>query len=200
MICSPRTDLRGYSRQVDLLLIDRRPLGTGMELTDYAAWVRRQPLLARPGTPVWTTVQTQPSEGLRRQLAALAPGRPPPGTVAGEQMRLLVYTAISAGSRGLVFLSRSPLSATDPDTRRRAMDLELLNLELQLIEPWAAGGTFVATAETSLPEVAGAVLRTDRARLVLAHLDRPGASASPANRPPGTVPGRAGHARIEHRL
>ena len=63
LICSPRNDLRGYSRQVDLLLIDRRPLGTSMELTDYAAWVRRQPLLARPGTPVWTTVQTQPNEG-----------------------------------------------------------------------------------------------------------------------------------------
>ena len=35
-------------------------------------WVRRQPLLARPGTPVWTTVQTQPNEALRQQLIALA--------------------------------------------------------------------------------------------------------------------------------
>ncbi len=130
MLCSPRNDLRGYSRQVDLLLIDRRPLGSSMELADYGTWVRRQPLLARPGTPVWTTVQTQPNEGLRRQLAALQPGRPLPAAVTGEQMRLLVYTAISAGSRGLVFLSRSPLSATDPETRQRAMDLELLNLEL----------------------------------------------------------------------
>ena len=65
-----------YSRQVDLLLIDRRPLGSSLELADYGAWVRRQPLLALPGTPVWTTVQTQPSEGLRRQLLALQPGRP----------------------------------------------------------------------------------------------------------------------------
>ena len=154
LICSPRNDLRNFSRVDSLLilLIDRRPLGTGVELTDYAAWVRRQPLLARLGTPVWTTVQTQPSEGLCRQLAALAPGKPPPGSVAGEQMRLLAYTAISAGSRGLLFLSRSPLSATDPDTRRRAMDLELLNLELQLIEPWAAGGTFVAAVEGKLPK------------------------------------------------
>jgi hypothetical protein len=175
LICSPRNDLRGYSRQVDLLLIDRRPLGSSMELADYGAWVRRQPLLARPGTPVWTTVQTQPSEGLRRQLAALEPGRPLPSTVAGEQMRLLVYTAISAGSRGLLFLSQSPLNATDPETRQRAMDLELLNLELQLIEPWAAGGTFVTTAETNLPEVTGAELRTDRARLVLPLWTAPGA-------------------------
>ncbi len=175
---------------------------------DYAAWVRRQPLLARLGTPVWTTVQTQPNEGLCRQLAALEPGKTPPGSVSGEQMRLLVYTAISAGSRGLLFLSRSPLSATDPDTRRRAMDLELLNLELQLIEPWAAGGAFVATVEGklpkpnqgvlaathgalaaategNLPEVAGAVLRIDRAgwRSPFGPARRPVRRRS--NRPPG---------------
>jgi hypothetical protein len=167
LLCSPRNELRGYSRQVDLLLIDRRPLGSSLELTDYGTWVRRQPLLALPGTPVWTTVQTQPNEGLRRQLAALQPGRPLPNSVTGEQMRLLVYTAISAGSRGLVFLSRSPLSATDPETRQRAMDLELLNLELRVIEPWAAAGNYVTTAETSSRDVTGAVLRMDRARVVL---------------------------------
>ena len=172
-----------------------------MELTDYAAWVRRQPLLARPGTPVWTAVQTQPNEGLRRQLAAISPGRPLPGAIAGDQIRLLVYTAISAGSRGLIFRSQSPLTATDPDTRQRVTDLELLNLELQLIEPWTAGGTFVATAESTVPEVNGAVLRTDRARLVLPlWIAGGGAMRRLAidRRPVGD--GRAGHARVMHGL
>ena len=49
LVCSARNDLRGYSRQVDMLLIDRRPLGSSMELADYASWVRRQPLLAQAG-------------------------------------------------------------------------------------------------------------------------------------------------------
>ena len=66
LVCRPRTDLRGYSRPANLLLIDRRPLGTSLELADYATWVRRQPLLASLGTPVWTTVQTQPSAGVAR--------------------------------------------------------------------------------------------------------------------------------------
>ena len=78
LVCRPRTDLRGYSRPANLLLIDRRPLGTSLELAGYAAWVRRQPLLASLGTPVWTTVQTQPNEALRQQLVALDPGVPPP--------------------------------------------------------------------------------------------------------------------------
>ena len=87
--------------------------------------------LALPGTPVWTTVQTQAGEGLRRQFATLTPGQAPPTVVAPEQVRLLVYTAISSGSRGLLFLSDSSLEAQDGETRQRVMTLQLLNLELE---------------------------------------------------------------------
>jgi hypothetical protein len=178
MICCPRADLRGYSRLglADLLLLDCRPLGTRLEMADYAAWVRRQPLLASPGTPIWTTVQTQPNEALRQQLAALEPGFSPPLCVPAEQVRLLAYTAIASGSRGLLFLSDSPLDAADPETKQRAMSLELLNLELEVIEPWVAAGTCAPPAEavgctppnkTLANEVLGAVLRTDQAWLLL---------------------------------
>ena len=112
-----------------ILLIDRRPLGTSMELVDYGTWVRRQPLLARPGTPVWTTVQTQANESLRQQIAALEPGNPTPLEVSFEQMQLMALTAIASGSRGLLFLSSSPLDANDTETRHRALALQLLNLE-----------------------------------------------------------------------
>ena len=36
-----------------------------------------------------------------------------------------------------------PWTAPDPETQQRAMTLELLNLELELMEPWAAAGSFV---------------------------------------------------------
>ena len=193
LVCRPRTDLRGYSRLADLLLIDRRPLGTSLQMSGYAAWVRRQPLLARPGTPVWTTVQTQPNEGLRQQLAALEPGVPPPLGVPPEQIRLLAYTAVAAGSRGLLLLSDTPLDASDPDTQQRATALELLNLELELMEPWAAAGSFVATADSSVPEVVGSVLSTEHARLLLPIWSAPMAQCVPpqsaANSVVLTVPG-----------
>jgi len=179
LICCPRGDFRGYSRAVDLLLIDRRPLGTSLSMTDYAAWVHRQPLLARPGTPIWTTVQTQPNEALRRQLTSLEPSAAAPKAASPEQIQLLVYTAVAAGSRGLLFLSDSPLDAQDPWTRQRAMTLQWLNLELELIDPWAAAGQFVATAESNLPEVQGTLLRTDRARLLLPIWSAPGAQCVP---------------------
>lgn len=180
MICRPRTDLRGFSRPANLLLIDRRPLGTSLEYSDYATWVRQQPLLASLGTPIWTTVQTQPNEALRQQLAAMEPGYAPPLAVSPEQIRLLAYTAVTAGSRGLVFVSDSPLDAPDPDTRQRAMSLQLLNLEMEVLEPWAAAGRLVATAQSTVPEVTGAVLRTDRARLLLPLWYSKGAQYVPA--------------------
>ena len=179
LICCPRMDLRGYSRLANLLLIDRRPLGTSLQLADYAAWLRQQPLLARPGTPLWTTVQTQPNEAVRQQLLAMEPGAAPPLGVPSEQLRLLAYTAVAAGSRGLLFLSDSPLDAPDAETQRRAMALELLNLELGLIEPWAAAGSYVATADSNVPEVTGAMLRAGRARLLLPIWSAPMAQCVP---------------------
>ncbi len=167
LICSPDMEVRKYSRHVDLLLADRRPLGTSLELADYGTWLRRQPLLATPGTPSWTTVQTQYAAALIEQLAAIEPTRTDLPAVSTEQIRLLVYTAIASGSRGLLFESQSRLDTSDPATRRRAAALELINLQLRLIEPWIAAGTPTAVAEGSRPEVQGMLLQTDRARLLV---------------------------------
>ena len=118
---------------------------------------------------------------------ALEPGYVPPTTVSSEQIRLLAYTAVAAGSRGLVFTSDSPLDAPDPDTQQRAMMLELLNLELKLMEPWAAAGSFVATAKSNLPEVSGAVMRTEHARLLLPLWSAAGAQCVPPQPSAGSV-------------
>ena len=45
--------------------------------------------------------------------------------------------------------------------------LELLNLELQLIERWPAAGNFSAMADSSDPNTTGAVIETERSRLLL---------------------------------
>lgn len=175
LVCRPESELRGYSRVVDVLVIGRAPLASSLELADYGAWVRGRPRLARPGTPIWTTVQTQPAPALVQQWRMLSRGEPPPTTMASEQIRLGVYTAILAGSRGLLFESHSPLSDEDADTRQRAMTLELLNLELDLIEPWLAAGNFVAAVPGSEAEVVAGVLQSERARLAVPLWSAPGA-------------------------
>jgi hypothetical protein len=117
--------------------------------------------------PLWTTIQTQPSPEYAVQAQALAPGTMPRGGVSLEQLRLLTYLSLSAGSRGLIFESRSRLDAQDIETRRRAMALELVNLELSLIEPWAAAGALVAIVPGSDPQVVAGLLQTEQARLLL---------------------------------
>ncbi|MGA2799420.1 MAG: hypothetical protein ABSE63_17700, partial [Thermoguttaceae bacterium] len=182
LICRPSSDLRGYSRldSAMILLIDRRPLGTSMELADYGTWVDRQPLLARPGTSVWTTIQTQVNESLRQQIAALEPGNATPLEISFEQMQLMALTAITSKSRGLLFVSSSPLDANDTETRHRALAVQLLNLELELIEPWAAAGDFVTTGKCSEKEVVAAMLQAERARLLLPIWYSSGAQCVPA--------------------
>jgi len=173
LICGPESDLRKYSRHVDFLLLGRSPLGSSLEMADYGTWLRQRPRLARLGKRFWSTVQTQPAPSVRSQWRALGFSGASSGAVSVEQIRLLTYTAVAAGSRGLLFQSDSPLDAADADTRRRASILELLNLELTLIEPWLKVGEFVATVDgkepgvVPEPGVVGAVLRTDRAHLLL---------------------------------
>ncbi len=166
LVCRPTSRLRDYSRAVDLVLLGRPSLGTSLELGQYSAWIRQRPRLLLPGTPFWTTVETQPAESLRRQWAGLGVGEAAPTSFSPEQVRLLVYTAVMSGSRGLWFESLSPLGATDPQTRTRSLTLELLNLELDLMEPWAAAGRVLATVPSE-SGVTATLLHTEHGRLLV---------------------------------
>lgn len=174
VMCNARSDLRSYSRYADILLFDREPLGTGVELSEFADWLKTQPRLARPGTPVWATIQTEPLESLVRQMAALGDGRRPVLGVQLEQVRAMAYAAVAAGARGLVFTSRNRLDSPEPVHEMRAEMLELINLELELIEPWACGAEPLGTATASDKAVSVSVLATERARLLIAIHQAPG--------------------------
>ena len=182
ILCDPLTDCRLLSRHADILLPSRRPLASSLELADYGIWLRERAHLARPGMPLWTVVQTQPLAAYAAQATALAPGTMTSGTmtsgtmtsstmpsagVSVEQLRLLAFLGVASGARGLLFESRSRLDGQDVETRRRAMSLELVNLELGLIEPWGAAGSLLANVSTSEPQVAAGLLQIDKARLLL---------------------------------
>jgi len=175
LYCSADSELWEYSRRVDVLLHERAPLGTSFPLADFGAWLAQRPRLARPGTPIWATIQTEPAPELLCQLRALAGDQPWPAATEPEQLRGLTYAALAAGARGVLFQSRGRLDAADVPTRLRAATLELLNLELSLVEPWAAGGSHVSTVPTSDPQLQVAVLATDRARLLIPLVNVPDA-------------------------
>ncbi|MBI2823343.1 MAG: hypothetical protein HYX69_01485 [Planctomycetia bacterium] len=169
LVCGASASLRAYSGsgRADILLLDRFTPSTTFELSDYRRWLHERPRLAHHGVPAWSTIPTEPAESLVGQITALSAGRPRSILAGNEQTRLLTFTAIGAGARGLMFASHAPLTADDPDTRWRVKQIELLNLELDLIEPWAASGALVAFANASDPEIVTAVLQAGGANVVL---------------------------------
>ncbi len=168
LVCSAEEDLLAYSRQVDLLSSYRFPLESTLQLKDYGDWIRNRPRLARLGTPLWTAVQTEAAPSIVEQAAALSGKLAAEPSIDVDSMRLLAYQAFCCGVRGIEFGSSSRLDAADEATRTRATALALLNLELELIEPWGAGGNYVTTATSNDPAITGIVLQTETARLVVA--------------------------------
>lgn len=174
LVCGADSQLWEYSRVADVLHIDLEPLGGSFELSQFDAWLRERARLARTETPFWAGIQTEPPQCLVDQIAAAISDPPPIVSVEPQQIRLMALRAVAAGARGLFFRSRSRLDVVDAPTKQRAVALQALNLELNVIEPWAAGGSVVDQLETSDPAVRVAVLQTERSRLLLVLRDGSG--------------------------
>jgi hypothetical protein len=179
LVCSPVADLRSYSRLVGAILAERAPLGTSLELADYGTWLRERPRLLSPGTPLWADIQTQLDPLLLEQQSLMSGRDQRRASAEPEQIRLLVYQAVAAGARGLSFRSSSPLDYQDSATRLRAKTLEMLNLELELIEPFVAAGQLSALSMAGNRELTAAVLQTESARLLIPIWCGPGAQYVP---------------------
>ncbi len=187
LICDPESDVRDYTRAVDIQVARREPLGTTMPLASYMDWLHSRARLARAGTPLWAAIQTEPPPQLLEQMALLSGGQAPSVAPSEIQVRMLIHAALAARARGLVFTSRDRLDRADPAAQRRSAILELVNLELDLIERWPASGNFVPGADTTDVNVTGAVIETDRSRLLLPIYQPPGSQLVMGNTAVGTL-------------
>jgi hypothetical protein len=167
MLVNAFAPLSAYSRTASMLLLEPPPLGGSFEMADYAQWFADRPKLARPGTPIVAMLPSQLAPAVTAQLNMLRARGTPPPVLDYEQLRLLTFTAVAAGVRGVCFASESRLDAQDAATRQRADVLQLLTAELQLVEPWMASATGVEQVEVDDPAVQVSALQTDRARLLL---------------------------------
>ena len=66
--------------------------------------------MARPGTPTWTVLQTQPPTSLVEQVACLSGSAKTGLAWQDEQIRLLTFAALAGGVRGICFQSQVPLT------------------------------------------------------------------------------------------
>ncbi len=158
-----------YSRSVNMIGVHRFPLMTTLELPKYREWLEARRRLANPGTFTWTWIQTHLpdwySEILYNQ-SAKAEFKEPVGPQP-EQIRLLAYTALASGCRGLAYWSDRFL-ADSHQGRDRLLACALLNQEMDMLE------SLLVTVEdapqwvdTSVKDVKAAVLRCDKGVLVI---------------------------------
>jgi len=142
-------DTRGYSRNADIILLERQPIGCELNLSQFGEWLRRRPNLARAGTPFFTVIQTQSVSPLARQ-ARIFDQFTGTGALLPDQQRMLVQHAVRNGMRGMLFLSRTSLTAADADTRLRAHSLYNVNTELEIIKSFTATGTLFSDCKVKL--------------------------------------------------
>lgn len=129
---------RSYSRQVSMLGTSKHIYFGGITLKAYRDWLIERRNLAQPGTFQFTWTHTEPllASTQARRAANVAPQ-----VVEPEQMRLQLYAALSAGCRGIGWWTNTPLDVDTPGSRERRAMLTQLNMELELLEKWIAGGT-----------------------------------------------------------
>ncbi|HZU35537.1 MAG TPA: hypothetical protein VFA18_06510, partial [Gemmataceae bacterium] len=157
-----------YSLSLNLVGAHRWPLMTSLELDKYRVWLSQRLFLARPGTFLWTWVQTHLPDWYTRMIyhrPAEAGFNEPVGPQP-EQIRLLTYAALAAGCRGVAFWSDQFL-ADSHQGRDRLLMLALLNQEMQMLEPLLTTAKLRTWVDTSIGEVKAAVFDCDRGVLVL---------------------------------
>jgi hypothetical protein len=161
--------LMPYSRSVNMVGMYRFPLMTTLELPKYREWLQTRRRLANPGVFTWTWIQTHLpdwySELLYNQNAQ-AEFKDPVGPQP-EQIRLLAYSALASGCRGLAYWSDRFL-ADSHQGRDRLLECALLNQEMDMLEQ------MLVTAEdapqwidTSVIDIKAAVLRCNQGVLVI---------------------------------
>jgi hypothetical protein len=141
--------------------VHRWPLMTGLELGQYRDWLSQRRNLPEYRSFPWTWVQTH----LPDWYTSMVYDRPGAGPAFNEpvgpqpeQIRLLTYTAVGSGCRGLGFWSDRFL-ADSHTGQDRLLTLALLNRELSLLEPLLLASEPPQWIDTSVPDVKAAVFR-----------------------------------------
>lgn len=161
--------LMPYSRILNLVGVHRWPLMTTLEMPRYREWLEQRRSLANPGAFTWTWIQTHMPDWFTSVLydrTSAATFTEPVGPQP-EHIRLLTYTALAAGCKGLTYWSDRFL-ADSHQGRDRLLCCALLNQELEMLEPLIVSVEEAPEwIDTSVADIKAAVLRTDKGVVVL---------------------------------
>jgi hypothetical protein len=159
-----------YTRGLDPLMlgVHRWPLMTTLELSGYKEWLMQSRRLATPDTFCWTWIQTHLPDWYSTLVynQTSADGFNEPVGPQAEQIRLMTYLAVGSGFRGIGYWSDRFL-ADSHTGRDRLLVLAQLNQELEMLKPVLVGGEEPRWLTTNNADVQAAVIRSEKAVLVL---------------------------------
>ena len=161
--------LAQHSRSLNIDAVHRWPLMTALELPKYREWVDMRRRLMAPGTFTFSWIQTHIPDW-ETQLLYNQNGNQPFTEPVGpqpEQIRLLVYSAIGNGAKGIALWSDRFLADSHMG-RDRLLMAATINQEIEMLEPILSEVTEAPQwIDTKTPDVKAAVLRTPKGVLVL---------------------------------
>jgi hypothetical protein len=158
-----------YSRSLNMVGVHRFPLMTTLEISKYRECLEMRRQLANPGIFTWTWIQTHLPEWYSELLYhqnAQAGFRDPVGPQP-DQIRLLAYTALASGCKGLAYWSDRFL-ADSHQGRDRLLCCALLNQEMDMMEQMLVTADEAPQwIDTSVIDVKAAVIRCNQGVLVI---------------------------------
>lgn len=159
---------RDASRATDAVVLGREVLGTDLTLQEYVTWIGQRQRVARPGTSIWATVESEFAPLRTQQFSALG-GSPNDTALCAsyDQLGAMTAAAMSIKCRDYVFTSESSLAENNLAARRRAQNLELINLRLKLLTPWLATGKITGIGRSSEPGLSAIVFQAERSHLLI---------------------------------
>ena len=146
---------------------------TSLELVNYRNWLIQRRNLMPPNPFCWTWIQTHLPDWFMTTAYEKTTGRfTEPIGPHPEQIRLLAYTAVGAGYRGLGYWSDRFLADSHMG-RDRLLALALLNQEFRMLEPLLVDFQEAAAVDRDLaPLRSGRRPRDRQGRPRAAHLGR----------------------------
>ena len=122
---------------VDIPVIGCPTISSSFPSRNYSDWVSARTRLS--AKPFWVDIPTHAPQTMTRQALAMSINNGPL-PLQHQQLKFLIYEAITGGSRGIRFLSRERLDVVDPTTQLRALSLLWVMRHLDQIQPWISGG------------------------------------------------------------
>ncbi|MDA0659046.1 MAG: hypothetical protein O3C60_09385 [Planctomycetota bacterium] len=152
-------------RNTDVLTFRRVAYGTSFPLQRWASWISDRNSAPLSKAPFLVSLGTSPSIPAMQQARRAGFDGPTP-CISFEGLRQLVRWSLAVGANGIVSsLDTEPLNER---SQQRTLDVwELVNLELELIDPWLSADQPRQTISSSVASIRYLVLQTDRSVLAV---------------------------------